>query len=91
VAQSVLNVRMDEDVKKALEDFCSDVGMNVSVAVNLFAKAVIREQRIPFDISAQKPRVLNATTIAAIEETEAGIGLRREKDLNKFLAELKED
>jgi antitoxin component of RelBE/YafQ-DinJ toxin-antitoxin module len=41
-------------------------------------------------ISAPKPRALNATTVSAIEETEAGTGLRREKDLNKFLAELKE-
>lgn len=90
MAQTVLNVRMEEDVKKALEEFCSDVGMNISVAVNLFAKAVIREQRLPFEISAPKPRILNATTIAAIEEIEAEIGIHREKDLRKFLAELKE-
>lgn len=50
MAQTTLNVRIDEDVKKALEEFCSSVGMNVSVAVNMFAKAVIREQRIPFEI-----------------------------------------
>ena len=51
MAQTTLNIRIDEDVKKGLEDFCYDVGMNVSVAINMFAKAVIREQRLPFEVS----------------------------------------
>ncbi len=50
MAQTTLSVRMDEDVKKGLEAFCADVGMNVSVAVNMFAKAVLREHRLPFDV-----------------------------------------
>lgn len=50
MAQTTLNVRMDEDVKKALEAFCADVGMNTSVAINMFAKAVIRERRLPFEV-----------------------------------------
>ena len=41
---------MDEDVKRQLDEFCSEVGMNMSVAINMFAKTVIRERRIPFDI-----------------------------------------
>jgi DNA-damage-inducible protein J len=42
---------MDEDVKKQFDSFCSEVGMNASVAVNLFAKTVVREKRIPFEIT----------------------------------------
>ena len=41
---------MDPDVKKAFEEFCSDVGMNASTAVNMFAKAVLREHRLPFEV-----------------------------------------
>ena len=52
MAQTTLNVRIDADVKKALEEFCASVGMNTSVAVNMFAKAVIREQRLPFEVIA---------------------------------------
>ncbi|MCL1820153.1 MAG: type II toxin-antitoxin system RelB/DinJ family antitoxin [Oscillospiraceae bacterium] len=52
MAQTTLNVRIDEDVKKSLEEFCASVGMNTSVAVNMFAKAVIREQRLPFEVIA---------------------------------------
>jgi len=85
-----LNVRMDEDVKNALEDFCQDVGMNVSVAVNMFAKAVIREQRLPFEVTTQN-RKFNDTTAAALAESEEIIksGRRRFKNSAEMLNELK--
>ncbi len=46
-----LNIRMDDDVKKQFELFCSNVGMSMTTAVNIFATMVIKEQRIPFEIS----------------------------------------
>ncbi len=52
MAQATLSIRMDENVKKQFDAFCSEVGMNTSVAVNLFAKAVLRERKIPFEIAA---------------------------------------
>lgn len=52
MAQTTLSVRMDDEVKRKFDAFCAEVGMNASVAVNLFAKTVIREHRIPFEISA---------------------------------------
>lgn len=52
MAQTTLSVRMDEEVKRKFDAFCAEVGMNASVAVNLFAKTVIREHRIPFEISS---------------------------------------
>ena len=37
-------------IQKVFENFCEQVGMNVSVAVNMFVKAVIREKKLPFEI-----------------------------------------
>ncbi len=51
MAQTILNVRMDENVKKQFDSFCNEVGLDATSAINLFAKTVIREQRIPFEIS----------------------------------------
>lgn len=45
-----LNVRVDANDKKSFEQFCNNVGMNVSTAVNMFIKAVLREQKLPFEI-----------------------------------------
>ena len=48
----ILNVRVDANDKKCFEQFCNSVGMNVSTAVNMFIKAVLREQKLPFEIKA---------------------------------------
>ena len=47
---ATMSIRVDENVKRQVEDFCSDVGMTPSTAVNLFFKAMLRENRIPFSI-----------------------------------------
>ena len=73
MAQTTVSVRMDEDIKKQLDEFCSEVGMNSSVAINMFARRVVREWRLPFDVSAPKP---NAETKAAMDELLSGGGTR---------------
>lgn len=55
MAQTTLSVRMDADVKRQLDELCRDVGMSTSTAVNVFAKAFIRERRLPFEIVASDP------------------------------------
>lgn len=45
-----LNVRVDVNDKKNFEQFCNSVGINVSTAINMFIKTVLREQKIPFEI-----------------------------------------
>ena len=50
--QTSLSVRVGMEDKKLFENFCEQTGMNVSVAINMFIKAVIREQKLPFEIKA---------------------------------------
>lgn len=65
MAQTNISIRMDEELKKQFDEFCSDVGMNMTTAFCIFAKTVVREQRIPFPILREQP---NAETISAIDE-----------------------
>ena len=60
MAQAAFSVRMDENLKRQFEGLCSDFGMNVTTAFTIFAKAVVRERKIPFEISqpAQRPKSL---------------------------------
>jgi len=51
MGQTTVNVRVDVDVKKGIEEFCESVGMNISTAVNLFFKAVINQRKIPFEVA----------------------------------------
>lgn len=50
--QSILSVRLSSEDKKQFEEFCSQTGMNVSVCINMFIKAVLREQKLPFEIKS---------------------------------------
>lgn len=52
MAQAMLSVRLDSDDKKGFEEFCEQTGMNVSVAINMFIKSVLREQKLPFEVKA---------------------------------------
>ena len=52
MALSTLTSRIDENDKQNFILFCDSVGLTSSAAVNMFVKAVIRERRIPFEISA---------------------------------------
>ncbi len=52
MAQVMVNFRMDEDLKKSMEQVCRDMGMNMTTAFTIFATKVSREKRIPFEISA---------------------------------------
>lgn len=74
MAQTNINIRMDENLKKQFDAFCSEIGMNMSTAINIFVKKVVREQRIPFEIKTDIP---NAETLKAIENVRKGIGLSK--------------
>ena len=52
MSQATFSVRMDESLKKELDALCASFGMTTTTAINVFAKAVVRERRIPFEIKA---------------------------------------
>lgn len=74
MAQTNVNIRMDETTKKAFDRFCEEIGISVSSAFNVFAKTVVREQRIPFELTTEIP---NAETKRAIENVRNGVGLSK--------------
>ena len=87
-----VNIRMDADLKKQFESFCSDVGMTMTTAFNLFAKKVVRENRIPFEISRDLP---NDETLEAIKEVQMmkedpSIGITY-TDVDQMMEELLKD
>lgn len=50
MSQATITARLDENDKARFDAFCSNVGLTTSGAINLFVKAVLRENRIPFEI-----------------------------------------
>lgn len=52
MAQTMVNFRMDSELKKNMEEVCSNMGMSMTTAFTIFAKTVTRENRIPFEVTA---------------------------------------
>ena len=53
MARSVnVNFRMDEQLKKNVEDICQRMGMNLTTLLTICCKKVEQERRIPFEITA---------------------------------------
>ena len=51
MTQTLVNFRIEQQTKKQMKEICSELGITMSTAFNIFAKKVIREKRIPFDVS----------------------------------------
>ena len=51
MAQTMVNFRMDEELKKSMERACSEMGMSMTTAFTIFARRVVRDNRIPFDVT----------------------------------------
>ena len=67
MAQTLVNFRIDENTKKEMEQVCDELGMNVTTALNIFIKKMIREKRIPFDVSIDP--FYSESNIKALEES----------------------
>ena len=59
MAQTAFSIRMDEDLKRDFAEFCNSVGMSMTTAFVVFAKATLQERQIPFTIGER--RVLRRT------------------------------
>lgn len=74
MAQANISVRIDEKLKKQFEYICQELGLTMSSAINMFAKAVVRENKIPLDLSLHTP---NEETRKVLDEVDKGIGLSK--------------
>jgi DNA-damage-inducible protein J len=55
---------MDTEVKRQFDEFCAKVGMNTSTAFNMFARAVLRERRLPFEVTAESDPFYSESNLA---------------------------
>lgn len=84
------SVRMDSDIKKQCEAMYSELGINLTTAINVFLRQSLRVGGFPFDVRIEKP---NKETIAAMLEAERiahDSSAKRYSDVEEALKALKE-
>ncbi len=89
MAQTVnVNFKLDEEVKKSMEQACSELGLSMSAAFTVFARKVGREKRIPFEIAVD-PFYSDenmARLRKAVKDLNEGNGTVHEVDYDQGLA-----
>ena len=76
MAISTFSVRMESDVKNEQDKICAQLGLNTSVAINIFARTVIREKRIPFEISLATGETAGANAFQALRKQAKANGVQ---------------
>ena len=71
MAQATFSVRMEEDLKRQFDALCEEFGMNTTTAFNIFARAVVRERRIPFEIFAPQKTLTRSDGMQAFADLRA--------------------
>ena len=84
MAQTLVNFKMDEDLKKSMESTCRSLGLDMTTAFTMFANKMSQEQRIPFEVSVDP--FYSERNMAALNESIEQI--KRGQIVVKTLAEL---
>ena len=71
-----ISVRIDTDVKEAAIEVLDEIGMPMTTAINVFLKRVVRERRIPFELTADP--FCDPANVAYLED------LKREADAGRI-------
>lgn len=81
-----INIRVDENLKRSAEAIFSELGLNMSTAMNIFLRYSVRYGGIPFKLRIQKP---NADTISAIDDVNNNQDLSKSFDnVNDLMEDL---
>ena len=70
---TTFSIRLDENIKRQLDEFCAKVGISTNAAFSLFANKVVMEKRIPFEISDTQSQY-HQWILAQLQEREIRAG-----------------
>ena len=83
---ATVSFRMDDSLKRQTETILEELGLNMTTAMTMFAKTIVREQRLPLDLSIDPfySAINQARLKRAIENYESG----KSEPIKKSMEEL---
>lgn len=84
MAQTILSVRMDDELKQNFDNVCNELGLTMSTAITMLAKKMTRENRLPFEVSIDP--FYSEANQAAINESI--LQMRQDKTVTMTMEEL---
>ena len=89
MAQSAITVRIDSEMKAQFDKLCTEFGMSVNTAFNIFVNAVVRSRMIPFEIKAAKTESPSALDLFMQQRRAADTSAEPEMTLDEINAEIR--
>ena len=71
-ATTSMTVRLDKNIKKAAQSIYSELGIDMTTAINVFLRQSIRSKGFPFDVTIDQP---NSITLKAMEDTQNNVDM----------------
>ena len=89
MAQSAVTVRIDSEMKSQFDKLCEQFGMSANTAFNIFVKAVVRSQSIPFAIRGARLAQPSARDLFMQQRRAAEASQQPEMSLEEINAEIR--
>ena len=71
---TTVSLRFDDDMKRELDEICDEMGMNLTTFFTIYAKKVLRDRKIPFEISAPVDPFYSESNIRMIKKQRSRSG-----------------
>jgi len=78
-----VNIRIDDSLKERADFLLDELGLNMTTAINIFVRQVVRQGRIPFDITIHTDPFYSDSNMHALRQSiaDADAGKLTEHDL----------
>ena len=87
-----MNIRIEPDLKKQVEEILNDLGLNISDAVTIYFKQIVLTDSIPLQIKRPK---FNKETLDAIKEADSIMehpeNYKSYKDVYEMIEEIEDE
>jgi DNA-damage-inducible protein J len=78
-----VNIRMDDGLKEKADFLFDELGLSMTTAINIFVRQVVRQGRIPFDITTHSDPFYKDSNLRVLRQSiaDADAGKLTEHDL----------
>jgi DNA-damage-inducible protein J len=79
---------MEKDIKEQAESLFSELGMNMTTALNIFVRQSLRQGKIPFEIALTPPNAETKAALREIADMRSGVIPKQSSSIADFISEM---
>lgn len=88
---SNVSFRIDSQLKKSADELFAELGLSMTTAFNIFLRQSVREGKIPFEISLNRPNLETIQAMKEAEEIAKNPNVKRFHSIEELMEDLNDD